>query len=620
MCGMSGYFGSLRNQPSNSDIKRTLTVMKNRGTEASGFEQINVNNNRIINFLHTRISIFDPIPRSNQPFKDEDGILIFNGSIYNYLELKREMLKKKIKFETKSDTEVLLKFLNYYGVTKINRLDGTWSFAYFNFKKKKLYLCRDRFGEKPLFYLKDKSNIIFGSYYDYIINLYKHKKYKINHKKIEQFIINSWKSPHMNQNYESYFNKIFYVKPGTLITVNPGGEIKESKYWSPLKIKIKKNISFNDAKKKLKSEIIDVVGKRLRSDVPVASLLSGGIDSNLITTVASKFHKVNLNCYSTEPKDKRYSEKNLIKLTTKKYKLKNTFIKIKKNNKINLNIMKKLIFGTGNMFPTTTWLAYHYLNESIRKKGVRVLLTGIGGDEFFSGYYIHQLHYLRSILHRKKLFKSKFNEWKKYITPLIRSESLKNFDYYLENSKRTEPTFMDRLSIYKYIKKKSVKIKKDKIYLKDYHKNELYKDVMIYSNQGVLPPSDTISAFHGIENRAPMLSKQLYELAFSLPGDFLFRNGYSKAILRESMKNVIPSKINNNREKTGFFIGIDKFFNMNKKSMIKFLFSNKKINSLLKINNLKKMLKKPIKDNQENHLIFAIINANLFLDKYKKYN
>ena len=92
---MSGYFGSLRNQPSNSDIKRTLTVMKNRGTEASGFEQINVNNNRIINFLHTRISIFDPIPRSNQPFKDEDGILIFNGSIYNYLELKREMLKKK---------------------------------------------------------------------------------------------------------------------------------------------------------------------------------------------------------------------------------------------------------------------------------------------------------------------------------------------------------------------------------------------------------------------------------------------------------------------------------------------------------------------------------------------
>ena len=119
---------------------------------------------------------------------------------------------------------------------------------------------------------------------------------------------------------------------------------------------------------------------------------------------------------------------------------------------------------------------------------------------------------------------------------------------------------MDRLSIYKYIKRKKLKIRKDKIFFKDYHKNELYKDVMLYSAQGVIPPSDTISAFHGIENRAPILSKQLYELAFSLPGDYLFKNGYSKAILRESMSGVIPSKINKNREKIGFFIGIDEFF------------------------------------------------------------
>ena len=142
---------------------------------------------------------------------------------------------------------------------------------------------------------------------------------------------------------------------------------------------------------------------------------------------------------------------------------------------------------------------------------------------------------------------------------------------------------------------------------------------MIYSVQGQILPSDTISAFHGIDNRSPILSKQLYELAFSFPGDFLFKNGYSKAILRESMSGVIPSKIIKNREKIGFFIGTDEFFNFKEKLMIKFLFSNKKINSLLKINNIKKMLKKPYKDNQEHHLIFAIINAIFFLDKYKKY-
>ena len=95
MCGISGYFGSLKNQPSFGDIKKTLNIMKNRGKEASDFKKINVNDNKILNFLHSRISIFDPVPRSNQPFQDEDGILIFNGSIYNYIELREELLKKK---------------------------------------------------------------------------------------------------------------------------------------------------------------------------------------------------------------------------------------------------------------------------------------------------------------------------------------------------------------------------------------------------------------------------------------------------------------------------------------------------------------------------------------------
>lgn len=618
MCGISGYFGLIKHQPSYGDIKKTLNIMKNRGTSGSGFKEINVNNKKVINFLHTRISIFDPLPRSNQPFQDEEGILIFNGSIYNYIELRNDLLKKKIKFNTTCDTEVLLKFLNYYGVSKLDLLDGTWSFAYYNFKKKKLYLSKDRFGEKPFFYLKDKSNYIFGSYYDYILSLYKYKKYKINFKKVEQFITHSWKSPHINQNYDSYFNDIYYVKPGTVITINSKGKSSESKFWNPFKIKVNKNLKYNFAKKILKNEIIDIVKKRCRSDVAVASLLSGGVDSNSITSVASKFLNIKLDCFSTKTKDKKYSEIKLINSTIKEYNLKGYFVRMKKNNQVNLNIIKKLIFQTGFMFSTTTWLAYYYLNESIKKKGFRVLLTGIGGDELFSGYYIHILHYLKSI-YKKKIFNTKFNEWKKYIVPFIRSKSLKDFDYYFKNSNNSEATFVDRISIYKYLKKKPIKPKKDKKYFKDYHKNELYKDIAFYSVQGVLPPSDIISAFHGIENRAPILSKQLYELAFSFRGEFLFKNGYTKAILRDAMKGTISSDIKNNREKTGFYLGIDEFFDLQKKSIIKIIFKNKKINSLLKVNDIKEMLKKTNKDNQESHLIFAIINAVFFLDKYKKY-
>ena len=144
-----------------------------------------------------------------------------------------EIRKKGVKFKTYSDTEVLLNMYKIHGKKMLDYINGMFAFAVLDTKEKILHLCRDRFGEKPLYYLKDKSNFIFGSYYDYIINLYKHKSYKINYKKVEQFIINSWKSPHINQDYESYFSKIFYVKPGTLITLNSDGKFRETQFWNP---------------------------------------------------------------------------------------------------------------------------------------------------------------------------------------------------------------------------------------------------------------------------------------------------------------------------------------------------------------------------------------------------
>ena len=203
MCGISGYIGTIKSQPSKININHTLKIMKNRGKDGSGLDEIKINNQKKLIFLHTRLSIIDPDKRSNQPFKDDNGIIIFNGMIYNYLEIRKKKIKKNINFQTKSDTEVLLKFLNLYGVDNLNMLDGMWSFAYYNFKNKTLYLSRDRFGEKPLFYCKHKSNFIFGSYFDYILKLYNKKKYKLSFNQIENFIKNSWKSTNPNETYES---------------------------------------------------------------------------------------------------------------------------------------------------------------------------------------------------------------------------------------------------------------------------------------------------------------------------------------------------------------------------------------------------------------------------------
>ena len=160
MCGIAGYVGS--SLISKKRISETLGLMKNRGPNNSSVLHKKIKNKNIF-FLHTRLSILDLKKRSNQPFIYNEKILIFNGEIYNFIELKKLIQKKGYTFTTKSDTEVLIKGYDCYGAKIFDRLEGMWSLAIYDLKKNKLLLSRDRFGEKPLFFSKDKTGIYFGS-------------------------------------------------------------------------------------------------------------------------------------------------------------------------------------------------------------------------------------------------------------------------------------------------------------------------------------------------------------------------------------------------------------------------------------------------------------------------
>ena len=617
MCGIAGFFGNHKYTPAKADVIKTLQIMKNRGNDGQGNFNLNFEKHNL-SLLHSRLAIIDPKSRSNQPFKDENGIIIFNGMIYNYLLIRKKLEGKNIKFKTNSDTEVLLKFLNYYGIEKINMLEGMWSFAYFNFKKKKFFLCRDRFGEKPLFYFKNKSNVVFGSYYDYILNLSKKTKFKLNFSKIENFIKHSWKFTYNSEKSETFFKNILSLEPGTYIACNIKGNISKRRYWKPLNTKIKKSLNYKKSINTLRNEYKKIIKQRLISDYPVACLLSGGIDSSSIVSTSAKYLKKKINCFSVATVDKNYDEERLIKKTTKKYNLKSSFVKPIKSNKKNLDIIKNIVFGSGNMIPTSTWLIFHYLAKNIKKNKFKVLLSGVGGDEFFSGYYVHHLHYLYSIRYQNN-FKKKYKEWQKFIVPLIRSNSLKDYDAYKKNIKNLNLSFVDRTDTYKYFKKNVIYKKNNNIHFKNHHKNELYKDIMFYSLQGQLPYLDLVGMSNNIETRAPILSKKLFELSFSLPSDFLVRRGLGKAIFRDSLKFSVNNQILNNYEKIGFFTNLDHFFNFKDKKLQKFMLSNSLINSIFKVKHLKNLLEKKNKNNQEQHLIFATINCLFFLRKYKKY-
>ena len=540
--------------------------------------------------------------------------------IYNFKEIKKKLKGKGVKFLTNSDTEVLLKFLNYYGIEKIDQLEGMWSFAYYNFEKKKLYLCRDRFGEKPLYVHKISNNLVFGSSIDYILNITK-VSHQIDRKQIELYLKNGFRSLFYDIKAKSFFKGIYTIPPGKFYEINENFGIKIKDYWKPKKIKMLGNKDYKKQVLKLKNIYKQLVMERTQADFPVACLLSGGIDSSSIACNISSKKNNQIHYFSAFTEDKNYDESKMIKKIVKHKKLKHSFIKVKRDNKKNLQIIDNVIRKTGNLVPTVSWLLYCYICEAIKKRKFKVVLTGTGGDEIFAGYYAHHLHFLQFLKNNesKTIFQKNYYNWRKLITPFIRNKKLKDFDYYTKNHKKIDQSKFEYLDIKKYFKNYNLKKIFQRKFLKDYFKNELFKEIFYSSLPPQIFATDSISMYYNIESRLPLLSKKLYNLSFSYPNSYLIRNAYNKAIFRDSLINSVPSDVLKKREKVGFFKNIDEFFDFKKRSLQRFILGNNFVNSFLNLKKLKSMLLKKKKSNQECHLIFGIINIIFFLRKYKKY-
>jgi len=620
MCGIAGYFGKKNFVNKKSHEKKIIDIMKSRGPDGDGIYEDYTKNFSYLKLFHSRLSIIDPLKRSHQPFQDNEGVLIFNGMIYNFLSIKESLKKIGIKFLTNSDTEVLLKFLNLYGTKKINELEGMWSFAYYNFKKKKLILSRDRFGEKPLYIYKNYNNFVFGSSIDYILNI-TNLKHNIDKKQIELYLKNGFRSLFYDLEAKSFFKGIYTLEPGVYYEIDEKLKIKKKNYWHPKNIIISEKKNYNLEVKKLKKIYSETVMERTQADFPVACLLSGGIDSGSIAcNISSKKNKL-IHYFSAFTKDKNYDESSLIKKIIKKKKIKHSFVKVKRSNTKNLKIIYDIINKTGNLVPTVSWLLFSYICEVIKKKKFKVVLTGTGGDEIFAGYYAHHLHFLQSLklLNKKNIFKENLAKWRKHINPFLRNNRLKDFDFYTKNYKQIDQSKFEYLSISKYFKRYNFKKILKKKFLNDYFKNELYKEIFYSSLPPQIFATDSISMYHNIESRLPLLSKKLYDLSFSYPNNFLIRNAYNKAIFRDSLKNIMPKEVLKKREKVGFFKDIDEFFNFKNRALQKKILGNKFINSFLNTEEFKNMLVKKNKTNQECHLIFSVINLVFFLKKYKRY-
>jgi asparagine synthase (glutamine-hydrolysing) len=610
MCGIAGSFS--KENLNKSTIKRLLIKMKRRGPDNQKFLKIKLKKKNL-NLFFSRLSIIDKSPKANQPFVYKDKTLIFNGEIYNYLELRGKLKIKGYKFETSSDTEVLIKSIDCWGTKAFSKLEGMWAFFYYDKKNNTSILCRDRFGEKPLFYhQQDNTDITFGSEISYLQAILK-KKLEINFDKIKNFLFFGYKI--LNYDNDTFFKKIKSLPPGSYMKLNSKGQKSIKSYLKNFKSSNKHNLT------KIEDKLIKSINIRLRSDMPIAFTLSGGVDSNTLVNISKKKFNYDVKSFSIINRDKKYNEKKNIAITVRennlKKKHKNIFVKKNEDIFSNLNLLTKHYFSP---VLTISSLLNFKLMKKIKQSGFKVCVSGVGADELFSGYYHHHLCYLEEIK-KSPNFKKKHYEWKKYILPYVRNKKLQKifrnnkdlFEYIFQIDKFKKDIFKEKSKINFSTFKFPNIVKKSKF------KNRMHLELKHEVVPIILFQDDLNAMYHSIENRSPFLDSNLYEECLKIKNLDIIENGFSKIILRKIASKFVNNKIIFDRYKKGFNTSLKDFFTSKKQKtkLSKFINENSELYKFVKKDSIIKLFKKLNKlDGNQNNFLFNFIACKMFVKKF----
>lgn len=572
MCGILGIYNlDLNKNFFKQKFEKALLSMCYRGPDANA---VKIFDNKAV-LGHLRLSILDLDEGNNQPFQiDKRYWIIFNGEIYNYIELKAQLILAGYTFRTTGDTEVLLRAYQHWGEDCVKKFNGMWAFAIYDELTDKLFCSRDRFGIKPFNYTKHDGQFIFSSEIKAIISYFPELKVP-NYNVIANYCRKSSGA----QSRNTWFKDIFRLEPAHNLVIDSSG-INIYRYWD-YPHKVNKKIKFDDAVERYRKLLSDAVQIRMRSDVPVGFTLSSGLDSTSLVSLLKNKFAGNKNTYTaafcnTEFQDLEkqiykgnieINEASLVKKVTKELDLNSTIIEIQYENYVeNLSeIIRHLESGHGS--PAVIPL-FQILNKA--KEDVTVVMEGQGADELLGGYINSALPvYLLELLSRLKIRKA-YKEFKIFIKSysfkmafmiFIRQSNLgvlKKLYYKLSGM---ESFYLNELREYKEIKDYPNEPKG----FDNRMNKHLYKD-----HTGVLVDllhyGDAISMSHSLESRLPFMDYRLVEFAFTLPSEFKIKNGLGKYIHRIAMKNVVPDYILENPLKFGFNSPLSHLFKREDKS------------------------------------------------------
>ena len=562
MCGINGVFNHQLYQDVEIKVKSMNDLTLHRGPDFSAIYKDDK-----VCLGHNRLSIIDLDEKSNQPFisNDKNVILSYNGEIYNFLELKEE-LSKNYKFKTKSDTELVVAAYQTWGIQMLEKFNGMFSFALWDKVNQEFYLCRDRLGIKPLYYLEENESIIFSSSLK-AIKLFKDQQLSINKDDIVDFL--SFGTVHSPNTFIDEIKSI--PRASFLMASNEETFIKE--YWSFFN---HQNFDHNNEEphEKIRNLILDSVDMRLMSDVPYGVFLSGGIDSSILVAAASKVSSQELNTFSIVFKDKIFDERKFSRTISSQYKTAHNEIEIHPDELLN-QIEEPFKFMD---HPSVDGINTYFISKAVHDKGFKMALSGAGSDELFSGYPVfkntfelNNKKWLYSFPPQLRKLASKLityinpNEQSKKIGEILNLRLLELPYYYPVfrkiftdiDIKKIMSNNLNLRSSYPYqwgIKELSFKERGDKL---SFLNKVSSLEIETYLQNVLLRDADQMGMANSLEIRVPFLDHRLVEYVLSLSDKFKYPE-YPKKLLVESVKGWIPKEIIH-RKKMGFVFPWEKW-------------------------------------------------------------
>lgn len=608
MCGIAGYFG-LRELP-DAQIDNCLREMRRRGPDHQGSHHTRTPSNRNVYLLHSRLSIIDLSERSDQPLRHGNTWISFNGELYNYVELKHELETDGETFRTTSDTEVLAAVLDHSGWEGLDSCEGMWALASFNESTNTLMLSRDRFGEKPLYLLETSDGIYFGSEIKFI-SILLGKALQVDLEQVKRFLVNGYKS--ISRQRKTFFQGVRELDPAHVIEIDKDGNVNSVRYWS-LPTGTEDSQSFSESVKETRERLFRSMELRLRSDVPVAFCMSGGVDSVSLMAIAQRVLGYETHGFTVVSGDPRYDESDLVAAVSAELGCQNTLVKI--GNDGFLEKLGELTKYHDAPVATISYYAHWLLMERIHGSGFRISVSGTGADELFSGYHDHHLQYLYDVRDFPDLHTASRQIWVDYVRDMTRNPHLQDPDRFID-----DPTFRDHIyDLSNELEEMLIERWSEPFRETHYHpqllRNRMLNELM-HEVVPVILHEDDLNAMHqSIENRSPYLDRSLFEYSSTIPTPSLIRNGYTKAVLREAMRGVVPNAILDNRRKVGFNAPIEVLAGPDGSSFEKLLLNDGPVFELVDRERVRPMLQTQPLDNSLSKFLFSLLTTDLFLREH----